>query len=644
MARLSRAIGALYSIPVVGPVLSAIGSMVRIGQWRIDHAVRLDTLGSQAAQLQEAGSRQAALAAALARELEEARAAAAAREAQLIARLDALDEGAHLQAAVTSAVQRMAQGEVRDARLAAQSANAMKEDFEHLLADLLNAATLSEARTAGLRDGMAAMKGELAAAGQRLGQAEALAKEHRALVDQLLARADSIEAVTGKLASSTLEREVRAQDQHAALQAMVSALRSDIVPRITGFEEELRRRAADLEARMASLHEGGKVAELERTAIAMRDELWRRAGALEGALAIRVAQIDETVARVAVLEAGAKQPQPAPQDSGKVTELEQVTIALRDELWRRAGALEAEVALRAARLDETIARLAVLEAGADRLSPSQGYEKALAELDASVKGVQDELWARTGALQAELAKRVQQLDEVGARLASFGGSFNPVEMAASLGNLRDSVQYLMSRVEFVRREALFEMRYGAPAATGAKPATQPRVIDAAKVKKLAPALKVNVGCGHITMPGYVNVDRRELPGVDVVAEANNMPFGGASLAELYSAHLIEHFPQEQLRREILPYWKGLLKPKGKLRAVVPDADAMIREFAAGRYGYDELREVTFGGQDYDGDFHFNMFTPESLSSLLREAGFSKVEVVERGRRNGACYEFELVAS
>ena len=52
--------------------------------------------------------------------------------------------------------------------------------------------------------------------------------------------------------------------------------------------------------------------------------------------------------------------------------------------------------------------------------------------------------------------------------------------------------------------------------------------------------------------------------------------------------------------------------------------------------------MTFGDQEYDGDFHFAMFTPDTLAGLLAEAGFAPVEVIEQGRRNGLCYEFEIV--
>lgn len=209
-----------------------------------------------------------------------------------------------------------------------------------------------------------------------------------------------------------------------------------------------------------------------------------------------------------------------------------------------------------------------------------------------------------------------------------------------------SVEFLLGRVEFVRRELLFQMRYG-----GAAPAAEAQRLEAMgdilRPDKVAAArqhgARLNLGCGHIALDGYLNVDRRALPGVDIVAEVDRLPFGERELAEIFSAHLLEHFPQEQLRRSLLPYYFGLLRPGGKFCAVVPDAEAMLRHYAAGSYPYDDLREVLYGGQDYDGDFHFNMFTPASISNYLREAGFVNPQVLASGRRNGRCYELEITA-
>lgn len=209
-----------------------------------------------------------------------------------------------------------------------------------------------------------------------------------------------------------------------------------------------------------------------------------------------------------------------------------------------------------------------------------------------------------------------------------------------------SINYLMGRVEFVRRELMFEMRYGATA-----PSTEDSQINARSEiispEKLAAArvegLRLNLGCGHVPVDGYLNVDRRALPGVDIVAEVDVLPFGQGEVNEIFSAHLLEHFPQEQLRRELLPYWVSLLKSGGILRSVVPDAESMIKGYADGSYPYSSLREVTFGAQDYDGDFHFNMFVTGQMEDLLREAGLSDVEWMAKGRRNGACFEMEFKA-
>ena len=193
---------------------------------------------------------------------------------------------------------------------------------------------------------------------------------------------------------------------------------------------------------------------------------------------------------------------------------------------------------------------------------------------------------------------------------------------------------------------MFEMRYGASTPSNDNDQIKARA-EILNVEKLAAArnerLRLNLGCGHVQLEGYLNVDRRALPGVDIVAEVDELPFEQGEVDEIFSAHLLEHFPQEQLRRELLPYFFNLLREGGEFRAVVPDAEAMIAEYSNGVYPYDDMREVLYGAQDYDGDFHFNIFTPISLDKLLQEAGFKKVIIVESARRNGKCMEFEISA-
>jgi predicted SAM-dependent methyltransferase len=220
------------------------------------------------------------------------------------------------------------------------------------------------------------------------------------------------------------------------------------------------------------------------------------------------------------------------------------------------------------------------------------------------------------------------------------------EAGPKLESLSRDVRHLAGRVEFVRRELMFEMRYGA-----STPSDEPDRLKAeteiVSPEKLAIArktgIRLNLGCGHICVEGYLNVDRRRLPGVDIVAEVDVLPFEAGDVTEIRSAHLIEHFPQEQLRRTLLPYWFGLLRPGGDFIVIAPDAQAMMTNYVAGEYPFEQIREVTFGGQDYDGDFHYNMLTTGSVTKLLEEAGFVNVRIVAENRVNGACKEFEIAA-
>ena len=205
---------------------------------------------------------------------------------------------------------------------------------------------------------------------------------------------------------------------------------------------------------------------------------------------------------------------------------------------------------------------------------------------------------------------------------------------------------LDNRIEFQRQELLFELRYSAArhgtAEESARPA--PRILNAGKLdgQRRQGAIRLNVGCGHKIEPALINVDMRELPGVDVISTVDRLPFASGEVAGIYCAHLLEHFPLEQLRRSLLPDWVGLLQPGGELRAVVPDAAAMLDAYRDGKVDFSTLRLIIFGGQEYEGDFHHTMFTPQSLADLFVEAGLEAAEIEVRARPNGLCLECEVV--
>lgn len=306
------------------------------------------------------------------------------------------------------------------------------------------------------------------------------------------------------------------------------------------------------------------------------------------------------------------------------------------------------------------ARDAQLQALRDHAAALQHkQEQHAAELQAiraqaeAAQARQDQQAAELHAMrtQAEQATEAQQATQA-QQAAEFQAMRDRAEALQAMATQQaEELQQLRDRLEFARAELMFELRAQLaksvmptmPGATGAATAISPRILAPAKVEALrgAGALRVNLGCGHVPMEGYVNVDMRELPGVDAIADAADLPFAPGSIDEIHSAHLVEHFPLEHLRRVVLPHWHMMLRPGGVLRAVTPDAQAMLADFAAEQMSFEDLREVTYGLQEYDGDYHFCMFTPDSLGALLREAGFTQVGLTFTGRKNGKCRDMEI---
>jgi predicted SAM-dependent methyltransferase len=141
------------------------------------------------------------------------------------------------------------------------------------------------------------------------------------------------------------------------------------------------------------------------------------------------------------------------------------------------------------------------------------------------------------------------------------------------------------------------------------------------------------------------VDARELPGVDMIAEVSDLPVEPGLVEQIFSAHPLEHFPQEVLRGRVLQHWFALLNEGGLFSVVDPDAYAMIRNYVAdsGPASFDDLREALFGEQEYEGNFHYNMFSQPQLELLLTQQQLIDITWVADGRRQGKRLEMQVKA-
>lgn len=193
----------------------------------------------------------------------------------------------------------------------------------------------------------------------------------------------------------------------------------------------------------------------------------------------------------------------------------------------------------------------------------------------------------------------------------------------------------------LRKELFFETR------DRANHELTPRIVNSAryadKLIKSGGKLKIQLGAGMDKSDEYISIDIRELPEVDIVAEATNLPFSKGSISEIFNAHLLEHFTQMELKKKVLPYWYKLIENGGILRIVTPNIGAMILQYTNQKIDFSTLAEVVFGGQEYKGNYHFSMFSTNSISDLLKTVGFTKVEIIAEDRVNGQCLEMEILA-
>jgi predicted SAM-dependent methyltransferase len=210
-----------------------------------------------------------------------------------------------------------------------------------------------------------------------------------------------------------------------------------------------------------------------------------------------------------------------------------------------------------------------------------------------------------------------------------------------IGRLQGQIEHFVGGVCSALEISAIETSHRAEHVCVTRPPIVPRLLNTQKLLRMGAEIRLNVGCGSKPTPEYLNVDERELNGVDLIADARALPFKAGDLTEIYAAHVIEHFTDAELKETLLPSWHGLLKTGGVLRLTVPDAEAMIDAFQRGDLPFEHLRSVTYGGQDYLGNFHYTMFSRESLRAILRETGFNVAEYTDVGRANGLCLEMEI---
>lgn len=136
-------------------------------------------------------------------------------------------------------------------------------------------------------------------------------------------------------------------------------------------------------------------------------------------------------------------------------------------------------------------------------------------------------------------------------------------------------------------------------------------------------MKLNLGCGIVYRPGYINVDKFDKRVADEFGDAISLPYK-SSIADLIEAiHLLEHFDHIH-SIYALSEWLRVLRPGGKLIIETPDLELSVKKIKANdSSGQDSTLRWIFGTGS-SGMSHGTGFSYKSLKTTLEEIGFTGV--------------------
>lgn len=125
------------------------------------------------------------------------------------------------------------------------------------------------------------------------------------------------------------------------------------------------------------------------------------------------------------------------------------------------------------------------------------------------------------------------------------------------------------------------------------------------------------------LEGFTNVDIREIPGVDVVADVRALPFKVGTIEEIRASHIIEHLHSDDIQKTV-NHWASLLKKGGLLRIYAPNARRLAEDLVTSTLTIEEFSRQMFGNQSYVGNLHLVAVDQERLERWVLNAGLTLV--------------------
>ena len=145
-----------------------------------------------------------------------------------------------------------------------------------------------------------------------------------------------------------------------------------------------------------------------------------------------------------------------------------------------------------------------------------------------------------------------------------------------------------------------------------------------KQNKTNEPIYLNIGCGSTIFPKpWINLDGRDMPGVDCISGIDKLPFPDDTFDIVYASHVIEHVKRNDLEA-VLKEWVRVTKPDGVVRIATPDFEKAIEVYISSDKRIENILGLIVGGQSYDYECHYTIFDKRSLSLLMEKCGLTAI--------------------
>jgi predicted SAM-dependent methyltransferase len=156
-------------------------------------------------------------------------------------------------------------------------------------------------------------------------------------------------------------------------------------------------------------------------------------------------------------------------------------------------------------------------------------------------------------------------------------------------------------------------------------------------------VKYNIGSNDIRIDGYLNVDIRDIPAVDIVNDVRTLSkIKNGSADEILALNILGCIPPDECQFTVNT-WVSKLKYEGQLIIGAPDGVLIFNEYKAGNLNWEGVVHNIFGNMKLYREWHgpeapyymgHNLFSHDYLKSIMEKAGLS--DIIELPQNHGYC--------